>query len=166
MWLAALTGRLAFVAHALSGHAVAWKMPSDVSSVSPGDVVCYECGEVLWCRARDPWRASTAVPTQDPSDAGDGPASLFDNLQQVLRLAEACPPGSSGNAIRRAACELVEAGSAGDRTATRRRMLRCVVRVQQHAPPRADDPSPVLLRQLADALRGERWVRERLHPRR
>lgn len=86
------------------------------------------------------------------------PGTLFDRLQDVLRLAEACPAGPSGDAIRRAACELVEAESFTARAACRHRMLRCVVGVQGRSRPRQDDPSPLLLGQLAHALRRELWM--------
>lgn len=87
------------------------------------------------------------------------PGALFDRLQDVLRLAEACPAGPSGDVIRRAACELVEAESFIASAACRHRMLRCVADVQGRPQPRPGDPSPLLLRQLAHALRRELWPR-------
>ena len=155
MWWAAVAGRLAFVTHSVSGHAVTWMMPSETPAVCPGDIVCHECGQVLWCRAHDPWRGSMveAAPDHWGRRAAEPRASLFDSLQRVLRLAEACPSGPSGDAIRRAACELVEADSSSARTACRLRLLRCVVRVQGRSRPRMDDPSPLLLGQLAGVLR-------------
>ena len=161
MWLASLAGRLSFFAHRVGGHAVTWNMPPEIPFACPGDIVCHECGQVLWCRARDPWcgPGSEAAQKHRGADARKSPGTLFDRLQQVLRLAEACPTGRSGNAIRRAACELVEADSSTARTTCRRRMLRCVVRVQGRSRPRTDDPSPLLLRQLANALCRELWVR-------
>lgn len=156
MWLAALAGRLAFFTHGASGHSVAWKLASGIPSVCPGDIVCHECGQVLWCRAHDPWRASMEpAPDHWGTRAKKSSGTLFDTLQQVLRLAEACPSGPSGDAIRRAACELVEADSSSTRSACRRRMLRSVLRLQGRSRPRMDDPSPILLTQLADALRRE-----------
>jgi hypothetical protein len=136
-------------------------MPPDIPAVCPGDVMCHECGQVLWCRAHDPWRRprTEGSPGHRRAVAQKPPGTLFDSLQQVLRLAEACPSGPSGNAIRRAACELIEADSSTTRTACRRRMLRCVIHLEGHPELRMDDPSPLLLRQLADALRRELWVR-------
>ena len=162
MWLAALAGRLAFLVHGASGHAVTWKASSLTSSTCPGDIVCHECGQVLWCRAHDPWRGSNGeAPDHWGGTRGTEPAMLFDSLQHVLRLAEACPAGPSGDAIRRAACELVEAGSSSQRTASRRRMLKCVAQVQGRSRDRSrmNHPSSPMLRELADALRRERWER-------
>ncbi len=138
-----------------------WNIPSEIPAVCPGDIMCHECGQVLWCRAHDPWRRqrTEGAPCHRGAVARKSPSTLFDSLQQVLRLAEACPAGPSGNAIRRAACELVEADSSTTRTACRRRMLRRVIRLEGYPLLRRDDPSPLLLRQLADALRRELWVR-------
>lgn len=140
-----------------------WKTWPQEASLCPGDVVCHECGQVLWCRARDPWRvASNHAPDHWCGIGAHRPSStLLDRLQQVLRLAEACPPGPSGDAIRRAACELVEADSLKQRTACRRRMLKCVVRLQERSRGRSrtDDPTPLTLNQLAAALRRELWAR-------
>jgi len=99
---------------------------------------------------------SYAVTGEHP--VAEPPGALFDRLQDVLRLAEACPAGPSGDVIRRAACELVEAESSSARAACRHRLLRCVVDVQGRSRPRTDDPSPLLLRQLAHALRRELWM--------
>jgi hypothetical protein len=161
MWLAALAGRLSYFTHRASGHAVTWKMAPDTGSVCPGDIVCHECDHVLWCRARDPWRRTRTAGPHHFDASAPNVNTLFDSLQQVLRLAEACPAGVAGNAIRRAACELVEAGSPDTRTACRRRMLRCVLRIEGRARPRIDDPNRLLLRQLAHALRGEPSLRRR-----
>ena len=163
MWLAALAGRLSYFTHRVSGHTVTWRMASKSPSVCRGDIVCHECGHVLWRRAHDPWRepVTAVAPVHLRPRPHKPPGTLFDRLQQVLRLAEACPTGQSGNAIRRAACELVEADSSNARTACRRRMLRCVVRIEERSRPRVDDPSPLLLRQLAHALRREPWVPRR-----
>jgi hypothetical protein len=86
---------------------------------------------------------------------------LFDNLQQVLRLATECPPGPSGDELRRAACQLTEASSMRQRRVYRQRMLKTIARIQaRHARGRhrTDDPSPMLLMQLSVALCRE------LHP--
>ena len=158
--MAALAGRLAFVTHRANGHAVTWKTSSQTPWICAGDIVCHECGQVLWCRAHDPWRKSRV---EAPPDHWGGTRvkacsdTLFDSLQHVLRLAEACPSGISGDEIRRAACELVEADSARQRTACRRRMLKYVIRIQARDRSRTGDPSTPMLRRLADALRRELW---------
>ena len=159
VWLTPFASRLSYFAHRFRGHTVTWMMPPAIPPVCPGDIVCHECGQVLWCRARDPWCRSTtgAVPDHLEKREGGRQATLLESLQQVLRLAETCPAGPAGDAIRRAACELIEADSFNARTRCRRRMLRCVVRVQGRSRPRTDDPAQLLLRQLADALRRDRW---------
>jgi hypothetical protein len=161
MWLAALAGRVAYLAHRASGHAATWRASSFDSSLCPGDIVCHDCGQVLWCRAHDPWRAATfaAVPDHWGGTRARQPAwTLFESLQHVLRLAGSCPAGPSGDAIRRAACELIEADSGRSRSVCRRRMLKSVARLewrQARGQSRTDDPSPLILKQLTDALRRE-----------
>lgn len=84
------------------------------------------------------------------------PPSLFDNLQQVLRVAAQCPSGPVGDDIRRAACELVEADSSATRHMRRRRMLKAIARVEWRRAwgrGRRDDPSAATLTRLTDALR-------------
>ena len=158
MWLAALAGRLAYFAHRASGHAVTWNRPPADASCCGGDIVCHECGQVLWCRAHDPWRAARV---EAPPDHWGGTRAqgshwtLFENLQHVLRLAEECPSGPAGDAIRRAACELIEADS-GQRSVCQRRMLKSVAHLQWRqlrGLSRTDDPTPQMLTQLADVLR-------------
>ena len=161
MWLAALAGRLAYFTHRAGGHAVTWTTSSQ-DSTCPGDIVCHECGQVLWCRAHDPWRGASveAVPDHWGGTHATQPRrTLFDILQHVLRLAEDCPSGPEGDALRRAACELIEADSPPRRSACRRRMLKSVVRLQwrSRGGARTGDPSPLTLGQLADALRRELW---------
>lgn len=158
--MAALAGRLAFLTHRASGHAVTWKTSSRKPWICPGDIVCHECGQVLWCRAHDPWRKSSDEAPPDHwggTRAKERPGTLFDSLQHVLRLAEACPSGVSGDEIRRAACELVEADSSRQRTARRRRMLKYVVRVQRRNRSRTADLGRSMLSRLADALGSELW---------
>lgn len=85
-------------------------------------------------------------------------APLFDRLQRVLRLAGACPPGESGDAIRRAACEMIEAGSSRQRQTHRLKMLRAVTRAGWSPGQRAVEPREAdraVLGQLADALRDD-----------
>jgi hypothetical protein len=84
------------------------------------------------------------------------PPSLFDSLQQVLRVATQCPSGRAGDDIRRAACELVEADSSATRHMRRRRMLKAIARVEwrrSRGRSRLDDPSAATLTRLTDALR-------------
>jgi hypothetical protein len=165
MWLAALIGRLAYLTHLAAGHAVTWKTTwktsSPDSSLCPGDIVCNDCGQVLWCRAHDPWRAAGTGLAPDHwggTRARHPRWTLFESLQHILQLAEACPPGVAGDAIRRAACELVEADIGRQQSACRRRMLRSLARLQSRQSRgrcRTSDPSPVMLVRLADALRRE-----------
>lgn len=164
MWLAAVGGRLSYLVHRACGHAVAWKTSPPDLPLCTGDIVCYDCGQVLWCRAHDPWRRESQADGTMPADhwgrAGppQPPTSLFEGLQQVLRLAAQCPPGPVGDDIRRAACELVEANSRAARHAGRRRMLKTIARLEwRHACGRSreDDPSHSTARELAAALRRE-----------
>ena len=117
---------------------------------------------VAWvCATTTMWLSALTSRLRLVTHRAPGPtpsATLFDRLQEVLRLAEACPSGPSGDALRRAACELVEAESSSARMACRRRMLRCVNGAQERSRSRVDDPNALLLRQLADALRRERWA--------
>jgi hypothetical protein len=158
MWLAALAGRLAYFAHRASGHAATWNRPPADASFCGGDIVCHECGQVLWCRAYDPWAAARFEAPPDHwggTRADRSHRALFENLQDVLRLAEECPSGPVGDAIRRAACELVEADS-WQRSVCQRRMLKSVAHLQWRQVrglSRADDPTPQMLKQLADVLR-------------
>jgi hypothetical protein len=158
VWLAALAGRLAFLLHRASGHAATWKTSSPNPDVCAGDIVCHECGQVLWCRAHDPWRNLRGEAPPDHwggTRAQQHTGTLFECLQQVLRLAEACPSGVWGDEIRRAACELVEADSLRRRTACRRRMLKYVVGIRARDQLRTEDLREPLLGRLADALRRE-----------
>ena len=158
MWLAALGGRLAYLLHRASGHAVTWNRPPTDASVCAGDIVCHECRQVLWCRAHDPWRATTV---DAPPDHWGGTRlnrsqwTLFENLQNVLRLAEECPSGPIGDGIRRAACELIEADPGPRQFECRRRMLKSVAHLQRRqldGASRIDDPTPLVLKRLGEAL--------------
>ena len=157
--LAALAGRLAYLTHRAKGHAVTWKRSSLEPCVCAGDIVCDDCGEVLWCRAHDPWRAANVEVAPDHwggTHARQPRPTVFESLQHILRLAEACPPGRPGDEIRRATCELIEADSRRERAACRRRILKSLARVawrQSRGRSRSDDPSPLMLNELADALR-------------
>jgi hypothetical protein len=84
--------------------------------------------------------------------------SLFELLQHVLRLATQCPPGAAGDEIRRAACELIEADTGAAQDHGRRRMLKVVTGVESRRSrgvSRADDPGPVIVSSLIDALQRE-----------
>jgi hypothetical protein len=159
-WLA-LAGRLAYFTHLASGHRVSWKRLAPEVTICPGDIVCDDCHQVLWCRAHDPWRA--ACPELIPDHWGATRSrrpmrTLFESFQRVLQLADECPRGPAGDAVRRAACELVEADSLRQRRVHRRRMLRAVARLERwraHQPCRNDDPSLVTLKRVTDALRDE-----------
>jgi hypothetical protein len=160
MWLPALGGRLAYVMHRACGHVVAWRTsPLDLPFCS-GDIVCYDCGLVLWCRAHDPWRAGSRAdsPVDHWGQTREPPISLFEGLQQLLRLSAQCPPGPAGDEIRRGACEVIEAHSGKLRQTGRRRVLKAIARVEwryARRRNRADDPAPETVRQLA-AIR--RWL--------
>lgn len=160
MWLAAVSGRLAYVVHRACGHAVTWKTSPPDLPLCTGDVVCYDCERVLWCRAHDPWRARSAGHHEIPADAVDGgrrdPSSLLDGLQHVLQLATQCAPGPAGDGIRRAACELIEADSEAARATRRHRILTTIANVEwrrSNGRSREDDPAPATLSRLAAAIR-------------
>jgi hypothetical protein len=72
-------------------------------------------------------------------------------FKHILRLAEECPSGPFGDAIRRGACELIEADSWRRRSICRRRMLKSVADLQRrqlHAVSRTDEPNPPMLKRL------------------
>ena len=92
--------------------------------------------------------------TRELEQAEEG--SLFEGLQNVLRIAVDCPPGKSGDDIKRSACELIEADSVRDRSSKRRRLLNVIARVEERRSrgrSHRDDPSAALLRRLSEALR-------------
>jgi hypothetical protein len=100
-----------------------------------------------------PRRAATA---DRPRELEAADESLFEGLQDVLRIAVDCPPGESGDGIRRGACELIEAHSPRDRSSKRRRLLSAIARVQERrlrGRSHRDDPSAALLHRLSEALR-------------
>ncbi len=97
-------------------------------------------------------RGTTVTRERDQPEDG----SLFEGLQDVLRIAVDCPPAKSGDDIKRSACELIEADSARDRSSKRRRLLNVIARVEQRRSrgrSHRDDPSAALLRRLSDVLR-------------
>jgi hypothetical protein len=165
MWLAAVAARLAYLTHRLRGHVIVWRRLRSDLAPCPGDIICETCDRVLWCRAYDPWRPVRIDRSGNQPDDHWGRAgvrqprwTLFDNLQQVLRLAAECPAGRFGDEMRRAACELTEAGSVRQRHTHRQRMLKAITRIQsRHAHGRRteSDPTPVLLSELWDVLCGE-----------
>ena len=53
-------------------------------------------------------------------------ASLFEGLNHVLDLASRLPPDVHGDTVRRSVCELIEAGSAGERHHKLRRLLAVI----------------------------------------
>lgn len=157
LWLA-VEGRLAYFTHLVSGHRVAWKRVGSDAEICPGDVVCDDCGQVLWCRAHDVWRSARASVKPDHWGAtrtGPSTWTVFESLQRVLQLADACPRSPEGDAVRRAACELVEAETATERRVRRRRMLRAVTRLErwQARHSLAGDEGGV--KRLTEALRDE-----------
>jgi hypothetical protein len=108
---------------------------------------------VLWCRGDDPWR-----PADQQTRKLEPPRSVFEDLQQVLRLAAQCPSGPAGDDIRRAACELIEAESGAAQNTGRRRMLKAIAGVdwrRARGQSRDDDPNELTVRRLTDALRRE-----------
>jgi hypothetical protein len=160
MWLAALGGRLAYVAHRARGHAATWKTSPPDLPLCTGDIVCYDCERVLWCRAHDPWRVQAAAGDEGAAHpaapARRDPSTLLDGLQRVLQLATQCAPGPAGDNIRRAACELIEADSDAARATRRHRILTAIASVEwrlSNGRSREDDPAPATLRRLAAAVR-------------
>jgi len=155
MWLAAVSGRLAYVVHRVCGHAVTWKTSPPDLPLCTGDIVCYDCERVLWCRAHDPWRARPAGIRADALERGRRDPSLLDGLQRVLQLATQCAPGPAGDDIRRAACELIEADSEAARATRRHRILTAIANVESRRPngrSPEDDPAPATLTRLAAAI--------------
>ena len=111
-------------------------------------------------------RFSNFAHRDSPRDGGDVP-SLFDGLQHVLRLVHEWPAGPSGDEMRRAACELVEADSISHQYRRRRLMLKTLAQMERrHADGkgRDGDPSPPMRKRLADALMYESglgWTSDR-----
>lgn len=161
LWLAALAGRLAYLGHLASGHAVTWRRATPDRTICPGDIVCHECGQVLWCRAHDPWRAARpdAIPDHWGATRSRHPElALFESFQRVLQLADQCPRGPAGDAVRRAACDLVEANSIGQGRMRRRRMLKAIARLERSRTSpagRNDEPHLLAVKQVTEALRHE-----------
>lgn len=98
------------------------------------------------------WKTSPPEVARYPGD------TLLEDMEHVLRVAVECPSGQPGDDIRRSACELIEASSVRQRNLTRRRMLKTIAQVTgRHSRGRSrdDDPSPLTLRRLTEALRRE-----------
>lgn len=152
-WVGALKGRAAGVTHALNGHAVEWnRMPADASC--PGDIVCNECAQVLWCRAHDPWHARASEAVVDHW-GGTRPLSrpLLDVLGSVLQLAEQCPRGPVGDDVRRTACRLIEAVSVRENHLLRRQLLATLHRLKRMRLVTGTERTSV--QQLTDIVRNE-----------
>ena len=82
----------------------------------------------------------------------------FERLQQLLRAAAQWPAGRTGDVIRRAACEFIEAESPAARNSSRRRILKTIAGVEWRRGrrrSRADDPSETSVQRLTEALRSE-----------
>jgi hypothetical protein len=106
-----------------------------------------------WRMWLDSLRAQHGV---DGRDLEQQRSTTFEGLQQVLRLAALCPAGAAGDEIRRGACELIEAESHSRQLTCRARMLKSLARPLSRSSrgcARTDDPSPLLLKQLVDAVR-------------
>ena len=97
------------------------------------------------------------IPADVPSSAHPA-APPFERLQQLLGAAALWPAGPTGDVIRRAACEFIEAESPAERDSSRRRMLKTIAGVQWRRGRRrlrADDPCETSVERLSDALRSE-----------
>lgn len=164
VWLAAVGGRLAYLTHRLRGHETTWTGSRADATHCALDITCHTCARVLWCRAYDPWRRIALGGVAHERGARrvvQGPSTLFDNLQQVLRLASEWPSGRSGDALLRAACELTEAGSVRQQQVRRTRMMKMLRRIQSrpvHGRCRDSDPRRRLSTELRNAL--DREVRD------
>ena len=94
-------------------------------------------------------------PSADASPSSYPRVPPFEHLQQVLREAAHWPAGRAGDAIRRAACEFIEAASPAARHSSRRRMLKTIASVEWRRGrrrSRADDPSELSVKRLIEAL--------------
>ncbi len=83
-------------------------------------------------------------------------SGTFESLDRVMQLADQCPRGAAGDAVRRAACELVEADTTRQRRAGRRRMLKALAQLdrwQAHQARRQNESDAATLKPLTDALR-------------
>ena len=82
--------------------------------------------------------------------------SLFEGLNQLLKVADRLPSGGSGSDVRRSVCEMIEAKSGAERRDTRRRLLRVIDAVKQRRASgrsRDGDAGATEVEQLLDALR-------------
>ncbi|HEV3483927.1 MAG TPA: hypothetical protein VG106_00865, partial [Vicinamibacterales bacterium] len=107
------------------------------------------------CRAQDVWRPAHASVVPDHWRTRPPTWTVFESLQRVLQLADACPRGPEGDAVRRAACELVEAETATERRVRRRRILRAVTRLERWQARHALAAEEGGVKRLTDALRDE-----------
>lgn len=163
MYRAALTGRLLYVLHRVSGHVVVWRRSLSDLPLCDGDIICESCAQVLWCRAHDPWSSVTRRRGALPDDHWGGVSEdaarhgqlLFEALDRVLGLAGRLPPGTSSAEVRRSACELIEANSTAERHVRFRRLVNTIHVLQQGRAAPADDTSSAVIEQLLAALRDE-----------
>jgi hypothetical protein len=116
----------------------------------------------LWrlfrCAVGQSW--SGATPEGARTHAIPSSVSVFDALQDVLRLASQCPSGAVGDDIRRAACDLIEANTAAQSSASRQRLLRAITRVDSRrlrGRGRDGDPSGPITTRLGELLRATMW---------
>src|SRR5918999_1358943 len=86
--------------------------------------------EAFWCLLRGSGR-SGAVPSAPSVAPPRPPASGFEALQHILRLAAQCPSGPAGDDIRRATCELVEATTVAARKTSRGRILKAIAAAER-----------------------------------
>ena len=106
-------------------------------------------------------RLTSLVPRRSSAEeppSASSPAPPLERLQQLLHAAAQWPAGQTGDTIRRAACEFIEAESPAARDSSRRRMLKAIARVEWRRGKRrllADDPSETSVKRLSEALRPE-----------
>ncbi len=163
LWRAAVTGRVSYAVHRVAGHDVVWRTLPRNPPRCAGDIVCYSCAQVLWCRAFDPWKTQAAHPL-GPDDhwgttsEGTGGVTLFEGLDHVLRLAQRFPAGASGNDVRQAVYDLIEARNAADGRNKLRRLLSTLEALQQRRSrgrSRADDADAAAVDTFVSTLRRE-----------
>ena len=166
MYCAALTGRLLYLLHRASGHAVVWRTSCSDSPLWADDIVCESCARILWCRTDDPWRPLVPHRPASAYDHRDGASgdqarhgrSLFEALDRVLGLAERLPSEASTAQIRRSACELIEADSTAERHNRFRQLVNAIDALRAGDALRRtgpEDARSAVIVQLLAALRQE-----------
>ena len=85
------------------------------------------------------------------------PAALFEALNQVLRLADRLPAGSSSDRVRRCVCEFIEAGAGADRDARLGLLVASITDLQRSDHGRHQGQSGVssAIERLLDVVRSE-----------